>query len=74
MYSHSRAVTSDVIAAAEEGVLSWESIARAALCYLSEDEVKDMAQVNGLLPDVEDEGFDVEEYDPMLDYNYVPDY
>ena len=37
---------------AEEGVLSWESIGQMALSYLSEDDVKDMLRINGVLDDL----------------------
>ena len=43
-----RQVTNELIELAEEGVISWEQIAMAALCYLSEDDVKDMAHENEL--------------------------
>ena len=40
----SRAFTNALLEDAEEGLLSWESIARAALGYMSEDDVRDMAE------------------------------
>ena len=43
---HVREATEKLIDLAEEGFLSWETIARAALNYMSEDEVADMAQYN----------------------------
>ena len=46
-----RKATNKVIEMAEEGVLSWETIARAALNYMSEDEVADMAQYNEFIED-----------------------
>ena len=55
-----RKATNKVIDLAEEGVLSWEAIARAALDYMSEDEVADMAQCNEF---IEDEFEDEEEDD-----------
>ena len=57
---HVREVTEKLIDLAEDGVLSWEAIARAALDYMSEDEVADMARCNEL---IEDEEEDEEEYD-----------
>jgi len=60
----SREATNKLIELVEEGVLDWESIARAALCYMSEDEVADMARCNELILDEEEE-------DPMDDFNYV---
>lgn len=41
--SSARKVTNRVIELAEEGIITWESIAMAALCYMSEDDVADMA-------------------------------
>ena len=55
-----RKATNKVIEMAEEGVISWETIARAALQYMSEDEVADMAQCNEF---IEDEEEDEEEED-----------
>ena len=51
-----REVTDNVISAVEDGFLSWETVAKAALRYMSEDDVADMAQANdwALFPD-EDE-------------------
>ena len=46
-----RKATNKVIEMAEGGVLSWETIARAALNYMSEDEVADMAQYNEFIED-----------------------
>ena len=59
---HVREATEKLIDLAEEGVLSWEAIARAALDYMSEDEVADMAQCNDFIEDEdEDEEEDEEE-------------
>ena len=41
-----RKITDDVISAVEDGFLSWETVAKAALVYMSEDDVADMAQIN----------------------------
>ena len=38
--------TCELIEMAELGVLSWETIARECLQYMSEDEVRDMAESN----------------------------
>ena len=57
---HVRHATEKLIDLAEEGVLSWEAIARAALDYMSEDEVADMAQCNEF---IDDEFEDEEEED-----------
>jgi len=51
----SRNSTNEVIASAENGSLSWETIARCALGYMSEDEVHDMAVTEGLIDDPEDD-------------------
>ena len=50
-----RKATNKVIEMAEEGVLSWEAIARAALDYMSEDEVAAMAWYNGFIEDEDEE-------------------
>lgn len=55
-----RKATNKVIDLAAAGVLSWEAIARAALDYMSEDEVADMAQCNEF---IDDEFEDEEEED-----------
>ena len=41
-----RSATCELIEMAELGVLSWETIARECLQYMSEDEVRDMAESN----------------------------
>ena len=46
-----REATEKLINLAEEGVFSWEAIARAALNYMSEDEVADMARCNEFIED-----------------------
>ena len=51
---HVREATEKLIDFAEEGVLSWETIARAALDYMSEDEVADMARCNDFIEDEEE--------------------
>ena len=66
-----RETTIKLLELADEGVISWETIARSCLCYLSEDEVEDMARVNELLLEEEEEEEESEEYDIMDDYNYV---
>lgn len=50
-----RKVTNLLLDMVDEGVLSWEAIARAALKYMSEDDVADMAHVNDLTPVVDDD-------------------
>lgn len=41
-----RTYTNKLIEMAEDNELSWERIAREALCYLSEDDVQNMAEFN----------------------------
>lgn len=55
-----RETTCKLIELAEEGCLTWEAIGRAALCYLSEDDVTEMARMNELLPDDDEEETDDE--------------
>ena len=52
---HVREATEKLIDLAEEGFLSWETIARAALNYMSEDEVADMARCNDFIEDEEED-------------------
>lgn len=52
-----RRITNKVLEMAEEGMISWESLALMALKYMSEDDVSDMANANDLFP------FDDEEED-----------
>lgn len=53
-YSDVRKTTNRLIELAEDGVILWEDIARAALNWLSEDDVKRMAEVNEFLPEDEE--------------------
>ena len=57
-----RKATNKLIEMAENCIISWETIARAALQYMSEDEVADMAQCNEFIED-EDEDEEEEEDD-----------
>ena len=59
--SNAREITCKLIEAVEEGLLSWESIARASLCYMSEADVKDMAECECLIE---------EEEEVIIDYQY----
>ena len=56
-----RKVTNELIEMAESGSLTWEMIARASLVYMSEDEVADMANVNELIQEQEDDTAEEEE-------------
>ena len=57
----SREATCKVLDMAENGVLSWETIARECLEYMSEDDVRDMAESNDWIEDELDR--EVEEHD-----------
>jgi hypothetical protein len=50
----SRPVTNEVIDLAEQGVIDWESLARDALNWMSEEEVNQFAQHNGYIVDDEE--------------------
>ena len=50
-----RKVTNEVLNMIEEGILDRDSVILACLNYMSEDEVADMAHINGFLDDEEDE-------------------
>ena len=58
-----RKATNKVIEMAENCIISWETIARAALQYMSEDEVADMAQCNDFIEDEDEDEEDEEEDD-----------
>ena len=46
---------------ADDGIISWKDLAEAALKYMSEDEVDDMAKANEFLPDYEEDDEDEED-------------
>jgi hypothetical protein len=50
-----RKVTNEVLNMIEEGILDRDNVILACLKYMSEDEVADMAHVNGFLDNEEDE-------------------
>ena len=56
-FSHrqSRPVTSELLDMAEQGLIDWESLARDALGWMSEDEVRRFAQRNDYLMEGEDD-------------------
>ena len=62
-----REYTNKIIEMAEEGIIDWEDIARAALNWMSEDDVRDMAYDNLIL---EDEDEDECECDGCDEDNY----
>ena len=41
-----REVSNKLIYMAENGLISWEDIARSCIWYMSEDDVQDMAEYN----------------------------
>lgn len=50
-----RKVTNQLIDLVDEGVLTWDMIARACLSYMSESDVADMADYNYLIDDENDD-------------------
>lgn len=55
MANESRQATRRTLELAEGGVLCWEQIARDCMNYMSEADVKDMAEGNGYFDDPERE-------------------
>ena len=68
-----RKTTNRLIELAEDGVISWEDIARTALNWLSEDDVHRMAEVNEFLPDEDEEDitYKYEKGDVVMFNNYL---
>lgn len=52
---NTRKITIQLMELADQDVLDWRTIAEACLQYMSESEVADMATINGLLPEEDDE-------------------
>lgn len=50
-----RKVTNELYELAEQGVISWETLAVACMKYMSEDEVADMAHCNEFIQEEEEE-------------------
>ena len=50
-----RKITNEILELLEEGVLQPDTVIMACLKYMSEDEVRDMANINGFLENEEDE-------------------
>lgn len=50
----SRVITNQVLELCEQGVLSWESLAKECLCYMSEADVSDMNDTNEWIESEED--------------------
>lgn len=53
-----RKTTSKVLEMADEGLISWKTLAECALRWMSEDDVAEMSRANELLPDEEEEDED----------------
>ena len=51
----SRKITNKLLELLEDGALSWETVARECLCYMSEDDVADMDNVARFIDDDDDE-------------------
>jgi hypothetical protein len=58
MKHNTRAATRRVLDYVEEGVLTWEQVATAALNYMSEDDVANMAHCNDFFEDEDEEEYD----------------
>lgn len=56
-----RKITNEVLSLIEDGVLDKDTVILACLKYMSEDDVADMAYINGFLYDEEDVWDDDEE-------------
>ena len=56
-------ISEKLIDLAESGVLDWETIAREALQFMSEDDIEDMANGAGWLDDIEEEDCEDDEAD-----------
>ena len=54
-HRQSRPITSELLDLAEQGMLTWEQLARDALGWMSEAEVQKFAQANDYLQEQEDE-------------------
>lgn len=50
-----RKITNEILTMLEEGVIQPDAVIMACLKYMSEDEVCDMAHINGFLDNEEDE-------------------
>jgi len=68
MSNNTRKATTALIERVENGELTWEQIARAALNHFSEDEISDMASYEELL-DIEDEEDEDEDEEDRDDWD-----
>lgn len=69
-----RKITLKVHDALAEGVLSWQSVAEAALAYMSEDDIADMAHENEWFLYEQDQEEDLDDDDTDLDDDFFEDY
>lgn len=69
--SHPRANTLRLLELAESSVITWEMVARAALSYMSDPEVEDMAITNEFWSAESIDDDDDDEDSAMNDYNYL---
>jgi len=54
-HRQSRPVTSELLDMAEQGLIDWESLARDALGWMSEDEVAEFARRNDYITEQDEE-------------------
>jgi hypothetical protein len=52
---NTRKITVQLMELADQDILDWQTIAEACLQYMSESEIADMATINGLLPEKDDD-------------------
>ena len=65
-----REYTTKLLEMMDEGLISAEAVAEMALAYMSEDDVKDMVRSNDLMPWLEDDEDEEEEWTPdNADFN-----
>jgi hypothetical protein len=64
----SREYTNKILDAIEAEMLDKDMVIMACLKYMSEQQVKDMAEANEFFAQEDEED---EDYDPMDDFNYV---
>ena len=65
-----RKYTTKLLEMMDEGLISAEAVAEMALAYMSEDDVKDMVRGNDLMPWLEDDEEEDEEWTPdNADFN-----
>ena len=69
----SREYTCKLYDLVDEGVLTWEQIAKAALSYMSEYDVKDMAETEEFVVEDEDEDYDGQPTEMEEWHSFDPD-